>query len=243
MAYRPKKKQDVANIAIKMFLQIIGEQYDENRRNFLSEKLNLIAGPLKFNDEQETYMLNYFNNECCYCNYKFQGDDYHVEHMIPINAKYNGLHAWGNVALACSRCNAKKHGNLSWERFLSKNFIDKKINRSQFKIKRKLLKAYSALYGKPQHTTNAKILYNEVSEYISTVVEARGKMVIENLSHSQSFEDRVPTLNSEAKSARRVTLPEGWNCHRLMESLPRLYSELPLKKKKKKIIWKTRAER
>jgi hypothetical protein len=39
------------------------------------------------------------------------------DHLIPINKKDLGLHAWGNIVPACNPCNSKKQGG-DWRDFI-----------------------------------------------------------------------------------------------------------------------------
>lgn len=85
---------DVHNRVVRIFLQAVGLQYDVNR------------GLPKFTYRRlPPEVLAWFNNECAYCG---RAPPFVEEHVVPMNRKLVGLHAWGNIVPACRECNALK---------------------------------------------------------------------------------------------------------------------------------------
>jgi hypothetical protein len=85
---------DVPNRVVRLFLQEVGLQYDANRGlpRFRYSKL-------------PPEVLTWFKNACAYCG----GPPPLVEeHVVPMNRKLVGLHAWGNIVPACKDCNNLK---------------------------------------------------------------------------------------------------------------------------------------
>lgn len=102
----PRGRADIANTALRIFLQEMGAAYDEERQ------LDVYDGKKHF-----AVVRNFFGQRCCYC-----GDDLipgrvAQDHLIPMNKTSLGLHAWGNIVPACHECNAKKQGK-EWHAYL-----------------------------------------------------------------------------------------------------------------------------
>ena len=93
-----RSKSDIANSAIRIFLQKVGIFYDEAR------------GYNKFvpNKKQKEELLEYFNYECCYCGIEINTRNISQDHLMPMNKAALGLHAWGNVVPCCQNCNNQK---------------------------------------------------------------------------------------------------------------------------------------
>lgn len=89
---------DVPNRIVRLFLQEAGARYDENRGFKPYRRLT--------ND-----LLARFDHACAYC-----GADGPLieEHIVPMNQRACGLHAWGNTVPACRACNNAKK-DLPWE--------------------------------------------------------------------------------------------------------------------------------
>lgn len=99
-------RADIANTALRIFLQEMGEAYDVKRG-------------LKPYDGKKHFLevRRFFSERCCYCGTEIQQDRYAQDHLIPMNKTYLGLHAWGNVVPACQDCNARKQGK-EWHAYL-----------------------------------------------------------------------------------------------------------------------------
>jgi hypothetical protein len=101
-----RAKSDIANMAIRIFLQDMGRAYDAERQ------LPPYSGRKHFPTVRQ-----FFEDRCCYCGVSFDTTAAHQDHLIPVNKTDLGLHAWGNVVPACQDCNAKKHG-ADWRHFI-----------------------------------------------------------------------------------------------------------------------------
>lgn len=99
-------RADIANTALRIFLQEMGKAYDEERG------LPPYNGVKHFRTVRD-----FFDDQCCYCGVAFSEGGVNQDHLIPINRKTLGLHAWGNVVAACRDCNAKKQGK-DWKDFI-----------------------------------------------------------------------------------------------------------------------------
>jgi hypothetical protein len=103
----PRGRSDIANTALRIFLQELGNEYDLSRgfepftrRKHLGE------------------VLEFFDGRCCYCGLPLELDPATaLDHVVPLNQTALGLHAWGNIATSCGPCNATKHSK-DWEAFL-----------------------------------------------------------------------------------------------------------------------------
>lgn len=102
-----RTKSDISNSAIRIFLQDVGKFYDEARgfQPFIPRK------------PQKEELLAYFNYECCFCGCNITVKTLSQDHLIPMNKKSLGLHAWGNVVPCCRECNNEKQ-QKPWTDFL-----------------------------------------------------------------------------------------------------------------------------
>lgn len=96
-------RADIANTALRIFLQDMGAEYDKERG----------LTPYRGGRDFET-VKQYFGGMCCYCN---ASPATAQDHLIPMNKSSLGLHAWGNVVPACGPCNAAKQGR-DWKDFM-----------------------------------------------------------------------------------------------------------------------------
>jgi len=96
-------KADIANTALRIFLQEMGAEYDRER--------GLI--PYRGGRDFDT-IKQFFEGMCCYCNAAPAAAQ---DHLVPMNKSSLGLHAWGNVVPACGPCNATKQGR-EWKDFM-----------------------------------------------------------------------------------------------------------------------------
>ncbi len=93
-----KAKSDIANTAVRIFLQDFGVAYDEAR-----------GFPRYVKSKHFQEIRDFFGDRCCYCGTSF--DEGAVQdHLIPLNRTSLGLHAWGNIVPSCAFCNSFKQG-------------------------------------------------------------------------------------------------------------------------------------
>ncbi len=112
-----RAKSDVANKLISMFLHELSRRISEN-------------WPIKVDgQEYEQLVRKSFNNRCPYCSRNLADTASVIEHLDGMNRYRAGLHAPGNVLVACRKCNSEKRRDDSlrvlllaksgWESFLS----------------------------------------------------------------------------------------------------------------------------
>lgn len=91
-------KSNIANTAVRVFLQDFGAEYDVARELPKYQKKAHLPEIAEF-----------FGNQCCYCGIEFGPDHSPVEdHLVPLNRTALGLHAWGNIVASCDSCNSFK---------------------------------------------------------------------------------------------------------------------------------------
>jgi len=155
-----KGKADISNSAIRMFLQKVGEAYDQYRG----------LQPFKPTTSQWTEVLEFFDLKCCYCDEPVTQKSAVKDHLIPINKESLGLHAWGNVVPSCPDCNRKKH-NRDWQTYLEDSCISE-----QYLFHIKKIKKFMACYNyNPtlELGTIAENLYADVGAVAMTLIELR----------------------------------------------------------------------
>lgn len=101
-----RSQADIANTALRIFLQEMGAAYDEER-----------GLPAYDGGKHFLTVRKFFGERCCYCGAALLGERVAQDHLIPMNKTSLGLHAWGNVVPACQDCNAKKQGK-EWHAYL-----------------------------------------------------------------------------------------------------------------------------
>lgn len=112
-----RAKSDVANKLVSMFLHEFSRRISEN-------------WPIKVDGEEyERLVRQWFDNKCPYCACDLANTISVIEHLDGMNRYRAGLHAPGNVLVACKRCNSEKRRDDStkvltlassgWESFLS----------------------------------------------------------------------------------------------------------------------------
>jgi hypothetical protein len=112
-----RAKSDVANKLISMFLHELSRRISE-------------AWPIRVDGEEYAELVRkWFNNRCPYCSCALAETVSVIEHLDGMNRYRAGLHAPGNVLVACRKCNCEKRRDDSskvlllaksgWESFLS----------------------------------------------------------------------------------------------------------------------------
>jgi hypothetical protein len=152
-------RADIANIALRIFLQDMGEAYDEERG------LKPYDGAKDFPE-----VKRFFNDECCYCGDALAAARVAQDHLIPMNKTALGLHAWGNVVPACIGCNAKKQG-AEWHAYLVTRAGEKAAERYQ-KVQ-EFTKAHRYAPDTSDLRDVAEELYDEVGSIAMTLIDAK----------------------------------------------------------------------
>jgi hypothetical protein len=163
----PRGRPDIANTALRIFLQEMGAAYDEERGR------TSYKGGKHFDEIKE-----FFGGKCCYCGTEFGSAVPAVQdHLIPMNKADLGLHAWGNIVPACQACNAKKQ-RQDWRDFI----IERAGANAGERHAR--VKAYLEHYDyKPSFELRdiAEELYEEVGSIAMTLIAAKIKRVRDKL--------------------------------------------------------------
>lgn len=160
-------RADIANTALRIFLQEMGAAYDEERR------LTPYNGSKDFEVVRE-----FFGGRCCYCDTGLENGRIAQDHLIPMNKTSLGLHAWGNVVPACQDCNAKKQGQ-EWHAYLVERAGPSAAER--YKRVREFVKHYEYQPDPADLRDTAEELYAEVGEIAMTLIRAKIKRVREKL--------------------------------------------------------------
>lgn len=155
----PRGKADIANTAVRIFLQEFGATYDDMRGLPRYAKVSHFAEIKEF-----------FDNLCCYC-----GTDLDAgaaqDHLIPLNRAGLGLHAWGNIVPSCPPCNALKQGR-PWHEIVAERAG------ADAAARYKRITAYVAkyAYNPPFDLASATAdLYDEVGEVAMALVRTKIK--------------------------------------------------------------------
>ncbi len=155
-----KSRADISNSAIRVFLQKVGEAYDQYRG----------LQPFKPTSSQWKEVMDFFDSRCCYCDQSVHIKSAVKDHLIPINKESIGLHAWGNVVPSCSDCNRKKH-NRDWQTFLEESCLEERYFYHVKRIK-DFMRHYS--YDPDQELkTIADNLYADVGAVAMALIELR----------------------------------------------------------------------
>ncbi|MBS1170565.1 MAG: hypothetical protein H6R01_1483 [Burkholderiaceae bacterium] len=157
-----RSKSDIANSAIRIFLQDVGRYYD-TARGF---------DPFVPKVSQKDELLIFFNHECCYCGAQISRKSISLDHLIAMNKAALGLHAWGNVVPCCHSCNNEKQ-QKNWEEFLLS-----KASPDLSSIRKKRIQDFVAA---KQYDPNLNLhefagnLYEDVGEVAMTLINLRYK--------------------------------------------------------------------
>jgi len=85
------------------------ERAKARTRNYRARKRNAI-GSFTGEDIKELYHSQ--NGKCWWCG-KAVGDNYHIDHRIPLSR--GGTNAPNNLCISCANCNLRKWNKMSWE--------------------------------------------------------------------------------------------------------------------------------
>ena len=174
-----RSKSDISNSAIRIFLQMVGQFYDEAR------------GYSKFvpNKRQKQEQLEFFDHQCCYCGRLITVDTLSQDHLIPMNKEHLGLHAWGNDVPCCKDCNnAKQHAN--WSEFLATQAKGKTLEDRRNKI--------HAFVEHRRYDQNLQLrdyagnLYEDVGSVAMTLIQLRYKQAKDAITQLLANDSRNP---------------------------------------------------
>jgi hypothetical protein len=152
-------RADIANTALRIFLQEMGKAYDEER------------GLQPYNKAKHFQTVReFFEDRCCYCGTDLASGA-NQDHLIPMNKTNLGLDAWGNIVPACQACNAKKQGG-DWRDFIIQRAGPDAAERHA------KMNAFLAKYDyKPSRDlrATAEELYEEVGSIAMTLINVKVK--------------------------------------------------------------------
>ena len=155
-----RSKSDISNSAIRIFLQQVGDFYDEARG---LEKFR----PTK---KQKEELLDDFDGCCAFCGCAMTPANFSQDHLIPMNKEHLGLHAWGNVIPACKACNAEKLHD-DW-----RTFLEKKSRGETLQVR---IRKVESFVKRMRYDPNLKLgaiagnLYQDVGEVAMTLINLR----------------------------------------------------------------------
>lgn len=164
--YMPRTRADLSNTALRIFLQEMGAAYDEER------SLTPYSDSKNFRDVRE-----FFDERCCYCGAVFSDAPAVQDHLIPMNKKSLGLHAWGNVVPACGPCNAKKQGR-EWHAYLAD------LSRPETAERYQRISQFFAKYKYAPDTNKFRGIADELYAEVGTIAMTLIRLKVERLRHS-----------------------------------------------------------
>lgn len=173
-----KKRSDVANFAMRIFLQRVGESYDTMRGYEV----------FKPSHKQWEVVIEFFGGKCCYCNTFLTPENNTQDHLIPQNKQYQGLHAWGNVVACCGQCNKKKQHRV-WT-----TYLEEICTQSECKIRRAKIESFVRKYTYKPHLELKEIaanLYEDVGAVVMTLIDLRFKQARQVIANLHSKEGDV----------------------------------------------------
>ena len=181
-----RSRYDIANTAIRIFLQDVGKFYDEARG--LKPFVPLVG--------QLDELLSYFSSQCCYCGVTLTRKTVSLDHLIPMNKVALGLHAWGNVVPCCQPCNKEKQ-QTQWKAFLGKKAAGPVAEAREKRVEAFVLsKLYDPNLNLHEYADN---LYEDVGAVAMTLIHLRYKQAeagIKNL-----LKTAPPTLSAHETEA------------------------------------------
>ncbi len=163
-----RSKSNIANSAIRIFLQDVGKFYDKERS----------FDPFVPKKAQKVELLEYFEYKCCYCGETIDSSMLSQDHLIPMNKTSLGLHAWGNVVPCCRNCNNEKQ-QTPWQEFLSKKAAGNVLKNRKQRIKSFVReKNYDPKLNLHKYADN---LYEDVGEVAETLIRLRYEQAEEGI--------------------------------------------------------------
>jgi len=164
-----RSKSDIANSAIRIFLQDVGKFYDDARG----------YEPFGPKVAQKDELLEYFNNQCCFCGLSIDRKSLSQDHLIPMNKTSLGLHAWGNVVPCCKDCNNEKQ-QRSWQEFLQE-----KAGANAEARRKRIEEFVSSMNYDPNLNLHdyADSLYEDIGEVAMTLIRLRYKQAEKGIKH------------------------------------------------------------
>jgi len=163
----PRGRADIANTALRIFLQEMGAAYDQERG------LAPYNGARHFSE-----VRGFFGERCCYCGDGLAPNRVAQDHLVPMNKSSLGLHAWGNVVPACQDCNAKKQGK-EWHAYLVSRAKHDAAERYQRVTD--FVAHYKYAPNPNDLRDTAEELYDEVGSISMTLISAKVKRVRDKL--------------------------------------------------------------
>lgn len=163
-----RSRYDIANSAIRIFLQDVGRFYDEARG----------FAPFGPKAAQKAELLAFFGSQCCYCGTSISSTTVSFDHLIPMNKASLGLHAWGNVVPCCLGCNNEKQ-QRGWREFLDAKADPSLATTRRLKIESFVsLKRYDPSLNLHEYADN---LYEDVGAVAMTLIQLRYKQAEEGI--------------------------------------------------------------
>ncbi|MFQ5581350.1 MAG: HNH endonuclease [Mariprofundaceae bacterium] len=163
-----RSKSDIANSAIRIFLQDVGKFYDKERGH----------DPFVPKKSQKEELLKFFDYQCCYCGISINATNISQDHLIPMNKASLGLHAWGNVVPCCRDCNNEKQ-QKPWLDFLISKATGNDLKQRKKKIESFVSeKNYDPNLNLHQYADN---LYEDIGEVAVTLIRLRYKQAEEGI--------------------------------------------------------------
>lgn len=157
-----RSRYDIANTAIRIFLQEVGRYYDKARG----------FEPFVPKVGQKDELLDFFGHACCYCKTPLSRATISLDHLIPMNKGALGLHAWGNVVPCCKDCNNEKQ-QTEWRSFLSRKSPATEVDDRASMIEEFVAqKQYDPNLNLHEYAGN---LYEDVGAVAMTLIDLRYK--------------------------------------------------------------------
>ena len=167
-------RQSAANGVVRSLLTAIGEHRD-------SQVLGLAPSSLQGKKIRKSLLVE-FEGRCAYCDQAVDGNEFDVDHLVPINKSSGGLHMYGNLVLSCKPCNAKKHS------YDLDEFLEKFPEYNTIEVKKRLVdraKQYGADLDLQELRAFAETVYLRIGRLLD-------EMVREGLFHLPSSKTMPP---------------------------------------------------
>jgi hypothetical protein len=155
-------RQDASNAAVRAALTILGERRD-------ATVLGLAPGDLR-GKKIRIALANEFGNRCAYCEKKL-GDNFDVDHLVPMNRTSLGLHMYGNLVPACRPCNSAKKAKTLQE------FIEHSGIANGKRIQSKLEKR-SAKFGADLDSKKVRQVIGDLYKLISDLILKESELAL-----------------------------------------------------------------